>query len=155
MSKGGAVVTSGREVIEALLSRPGLYVGSQRDPESASDEKSAVARVLVQPLPGRAGVSLDYEVLSPDGTRPHHEHAVLASTPQGVMMFTAHDHADVASVLHEGQAGKFVAEDGAAPFPMEIELRVPEPGHLVYLWSYGWEGNELRVRDVGDMRVVA
>jgi hypothetical protein len=70
-----------------------------------------------------------------------------------VVLVTAHSHADVASVLHESETGTFVAdEDG--PFPMEIELRVPEAGHLVYLWSYGWEGNELRVRDVGDMRNV-
>jgi hypothetical protein len=37
---------------------------------------------------------------------------------------------------------------------MAIRLEVPEPGHLVYSWSYGWDKEPLKVRDVGDVRLV-
>jgi hypothetical protein len=38
---------------------------------------------------------------------------------------------------------------------MAIRLEVPEPGHLVYSWSYGGDKEPLRVRDVGDVRLIA
>ena len=62
---------------------------------------------------------------------------------------------NVATVIHETEPGYFPAADGAAPFPMAIRLDVPEPGHLVYSWSYGGRGEPMRVRDVGDVRRVS
>ena len=35
-----------------------------------------------------------------------------------------------------------------------IRLEVPEPGHLIYTWSYGWGDQPLQVRDIGDVRLV-
>jgi hypothetical protein len=32
---------------------------------------------------------------------------------------------------------------------------VPAAGHLVYSWSYGWEKEPLKLRDVGDVHLVA
>ena len=58
------------------------------------------------------------------------------------------------SVLPETEPGYFPGTDGQAAFPMAIRLEVPEPGELVYSWSYGSPGDELVVRDVGTLRLV-
>ena len=132
-----------------------MYVGAQADPEAHGGEAPSVARIVVSALPGGCGVSFDYEVLTAAGTIAHNEHAILARTPAGNVVITAHSHADVATVIHETEPGYFPAADGAAPFPMAIRLDVPEPGHLVYSWSYGGRGEPMRVRDVGDVRRVS
>jgi hypothetical protein len=141
------------DYVDHLVSRPGLYTGPQADPADSAASPS-VARVVVTALPGGAGVQMDYEVLSPQQGRVHLEHAVLARTSAGLVLMTSHSHAPVAAVLRETEPGYFPADDGQAPFPMAIRLEVPEPGHLVYSWSYGGQGEELRVRDVGDLRAV-
>ena len=97
---------------------------------------------------------MDYECLSPTDGRVHDEHAVLARTPGGLVLLTAHSHAPVATVLRETEPGHFPAAEGDAPFPMAIRLEVPEPGHLRYLWSYGMPGEEPQLRDVGDLKLV-
>lgn len=66
---------------------------------------------------------------------------------------TAHNHAEVASVLYETEAGYFPA-NSEEPFPMAIRIEAPEPGRLVYSWSYGRPGEEPMVRDVGDLTLV-
>lgn len=101
-----------------------------------------------------AGVSMHYEVFSPEGGRVHSELATLARTTKGIALVTAHSHADVVTVLSEADPGYFPADDGAAPFPMAIRLEVPEPGRLVYSWSYGAPGEDLAVRDVGTLRMI-
>ena len=141
------------DVIDQLLAAPGLYLGTQVTPHAPGDEVG-VARIVVTPLPGESGVSLDYEVLTPTNGRNHAEHAVLARGTKGAILMTAHSHADLATVAHETEAGYFPAADGDATFPMAIRLEVPEPGHLIYSWSYGRPGEELRVADVGDLRRV-
>jgi len=80
---------------------------------------------------------------------------VLARTPRGLVLVTAHTHADVATVLYETEPGFFPANDGDAPFPMAIRLEVPAAGQLVYSWSYGRPGEPLVVRDVGTVRVTS
>ncbi|MBV9952360.1 MAG: hypothetical protein JO291_10445 [Acidimicrobiia bacterium] len=141
------------DLVDQLISHPGLYVGSDVDPTGEHGTGAAAARIEVRPLPGGAGVSLDYECLRPDAGLVHGEHAVLARTPGGLVLLTAHLHAPVASVLHEAEPGRFPAGDDA-PFPMEIRIEVPETGHLRYLWSYGMPGEQLRLRDEGDLRRV-
>ncbi len=138
------------DIVDQLLANPGLYTGSQVDP-TASHPSGSVARVVVVALPGGAGVTLDYEVLSPENGRVHQEHSVLARTPGGIVMTVAHSHADQASVLHEAEPGYFPARDGESTFPMAIRLESPSPGKLVYSWSYGSPGEPLVVRDVGTM----
>ena len=142
------------DLIDQLAAHPGLYSGSQTDPTATSEATPSVARITVTPLPGGSGVSLDYEVLSPQNGRVHAEHAVLARTPNGIVLVTAHSHADLASVLHEAEAGYFPAISGEALFPMAIRLEVPEPRRLVYSWSYGAPGEELVVRDMGSLTLV-
>ncbi|MEO8539905.1 MAG: hypothetical protein ABI577_09215 [bacterium] len=138
------------DLIDQLIANPGLYSGTQADP-TASHPSGSVARIVVTPLPGGAGVAMDYEVLSPENGRVHNEHSVLARTPGGVLLMVSHSHADRASVLHEAEPGYFPARDGEATFPMAIRLEVPAPGQLVYSWSYGTPGEQLVVRDVGTM----
>ena len=143
------------DLIDRLVASPGLYVGSQLDPTSGSNSAQSAARIVVTRLPGGSGVSLDYEALSPQNGRVHAEHALLARTPGGVILVTSHSHADVTSVLHETEPGYFPANTNEAPFPMAIRLEVPEPGQLVYSWSYGRPGEAPVVRDVGTLMIVA
>ena len=142
------------DLVELLLGNTGVYVGAQADPHDSSGAPASVARVDVSAMPGGSGVMMAYEVLSATEGVVHHEHAVLARTTGGITLVTSHSHADVTTVLTETEPGYFPAADGASPFPMAIRLEVPEPGHLVYSWSYGWEQEPLRVRDVGDVRLV-
>ena len=99
-------------------------------------------------------MAMDYEVLSPQNGLVHAEHAVLARTPGGIVLVTAHSHAPMMSVLPETEPGYFPGTEGQAAFPMAIRLEMPEPGQLVYSWSYGSPGEELVVRDVGTLRLV-
>ena len=65
-------------IVDDLLANPGLYVGID---SVAGSELRGAARILVTPLPGSAGVTLDYEVLNPampDRIRGHAEHTILA-----------------------------------------------------------------------------
>jgi hypothetical protein len=142
------------DLVQQLLARPGRYVGAARRP---GDEGEAdVARIEVSPLPGGSGAMLSYEVLSSRGEVAHHEHAVVARSSAGIVLVTSHTHADITTVVTEatGEPGWFPAADGTAPFPMAIRIEMPEPGHLVYSWSYGWGDQPLAVRDVADVRVV-
>src|ERR1700749_1299881 len=95
-------------IVEDLLDSPGLYLGIDqgRDPEDRS-----AARIIVTPLPGRAGVSLDYEIMNPatpDHLRGHAEHTILARTHDGgVVMVIGHMHAGSVAVLRETDPGVF------------------------------------------------
>jgi hypothetical protein len=142
------------DIVEALLSGVGLYCGPQLDPTDTTGGSPSIARILVTALPGGAGVSMDYEVLSCEGGRVHAEHAVLARTTKGLVLVTAHNHSDTITVVSETEPGYFPAEDGNATYPMAIRLEVPEPGQLVYSWSYGSPGEPLVVRDVGTLRLI-
>ena len=144
------------DLVDLLAGHPGLYVGPQAAPEERPGGGApSVARIEVTPLPGGSGVMMAYEVVSPTDGVVHHEHAVLARTTQGLALVTSHSHADVTTVLTETEPGYFPAAEGTAPFPMAIRLEVPEPGHLVYTWSYGWADEPLRVRDIGDVRLTS
>jgi hypothetical protein len=140
------------DIIEELTSHPGLYIGAQRDPRG--EHGSGVARIVVTVLPGKAGVTMDYEVLDANGERGHHELAVLARSGNGPVLVTAHTHADVACVLPESEPGYFTDYPSRLPFPMAIRLEVPEPGRLIYSWSYGWQDVPMELRDIGDVRLV-
>ena len=70
-------------IVDDLLANPGLYVG--KDTVVGTDLVGA-ARIVVTPLPGRAGVSLDYEVLNglaPGPVLGHIEHTLLGKADDG------------------------------------------------------------------------
>lgn len=117
------------DLVDALLAHPGRYVGIGHD---LGDDPAHtwVARILIAPLPGRAGVSIDYEAFSPENVSQHAEHSVLGRTPSGLVLVVAHPHADTIALLNEKEPGFFVAVPGASPFPMAIRLDVPEGGRL-------------------------
>jgi hypothetical protein len=142
------------DLVDQLIGKPGLYLGSSSDPTGEHPNEGSVAHVTVKALPGGAGVSFDYDVVAPDG-KHHAEHTVLGRTANGLAIITAHSHGNVVTVAPESEPGYFVAPDGASPFPMAIRIEVPEPGHIIYSWSYGMPGEDLQVRDIGDVKLVA
>lgn len=143
-------------IVDDLLTNPGLYVG--KDTFVGSDRVGA-ARIVVSPLPGRAGVSLDYEVL--DGLAPgpvlgHIEHTVLGQAEDGsTVMVIAHTHGQGIAILRETQPGVFEPGDVAVPYPMKVVVSVPEPGRLRHAWWYGSPGEQAVERDVAELEIVA
>jgi hypothetical protein len=139
-------------IIDDLLANPGLYIGVDR---IAGTEHTGVARIVVTPLPGRSGVSLDYEVVStakPEDGRSHVEHTMIAHTHAGrSIMVVAHPHADSVAVLRETEPGVFEPDDEPAAFPMKVVVSVPESGRIRHSWWYGRPGGAAVERDISDV----
>jgi hypothetical protein len=142
-------------VVDDLLANPGLYVGT--DTVVGTDLVGA-ARIVVAPLPGRAGVSLDYEIfnaVAPGPVRGHVEHTIIGKADDGsTVMVIAHTHGAGISILTETAAGTF--EPSAkehAPYPMKVVVSVPSPGRLRHAWWYGSPGDELVERDVAELEI--
>jgi hypothetical protein len=142
-------------IVDDLLACPGVYLGIDLDAES---EGRGAARLVVTPLPGRAGVALDYEVLNPstpDHLRGHIEHTIVARTHRGgVVMVIGHMHADCVAILHETEPGVFEVGTEGSPFPMKVMLSIPERGRLRHSWWYGRPGEEAVERDVSVLTLV-
>ncbi len=106
---------------------------------------------MVTPLPARAGVTVDYETFdatNADRVQPHIEHAIIGRLHGGgTILVSGHAHADTVAVLRETSPGEFTMGDEPAAFPMAISISAPEPGRLVYVWSYGAPGEEPVPRD--------
>jgi hypothetical protein len=136
-------------IVDDLLAHPGLYLGV--DTLEGTDQRGA-ARIVVTPLPGGAGVTIDYEVLNPahpDEVRGHVEHTMLARTNDGgTVMVIGHPHASTVAVLRETDPGTFEVGPEGSPFPMKVVVSMPEPGLLRHAWWYGRPGGEAEERDV-------
>jgi hypothetical protein len=140
-------------IIDDLLANPGTYIGIDRDPDGRGE---SAARIVVTPLPGGNGVMVDYETFSatnpPDRIRGHAEHAVLGRTDGGgAILVSGHIHGDSVTVLRETQPGVFELGDEPSAFPVAIRIEVPEPGRLLYVWSYGAPGEEIVERDIAEV----
>jgi hypothetical protein len=139
-------------IVDDLLAHPGLYLGI--DIVAASDLRGA-ARLVVAPLPGRAGVTLDYEVLNaatPEQIRGHVEHTLVARTHDGgTVMVIGHPHAESIAILRETDPGTFELGAEDSPFPMKVLLSMPAPGRLRHAWWYGPPGGEAVERDVSEL----
>jgi len=144
------------DLVDRLLGQTGLHVGTSSD--TRDDAAPQAARIMVTALPGRSGVTFDYEGLNLLTTheRPfgHAEHAVLAQTATGLTLYSANIHAPILMELHETQPGDFEAPAGASPFPLAIRVEVPSAGRLLYTWSFGDPGGEFSVRITGDVTLV-
>ena len=143
-------------IVEDLIANAGVYLGTGHDPTDTRDHARAqAARIVVTPLPNGVGVAIDYETFNaadPDRVQPHVEHAIVGrSHDGGAVLVTAHSHADSVAVLRETAPGEFTMADDAGPFPMAITITVPEPGRLVYVWSYGQPGQALEPRDRAEL----
>jgi hypothetical protein len=139
-------------IVDDLVANPGLYLGIDR---VAGVDHRGVARIQVTPLPGRGGVTLDYEVFNPampDNPRGHVEHTVVARTHEGgVIMVIGHPHAESVAVLRETSPGTFELGAEGSPFPMKVVISMPEPGRLHHAWWYGPPGAEAMERDVSEL----
>jgi hypothetical protein len=136
-------------IVDDLLAHPGLYIGIDSD---ARSDLPGAARIVVTPLPGGAGVTLDYEVFNPstpERIRGHIEHTMLARTHDGgAVMVIGHAHAQSVAILRETQPGIFELGAEGSPFPMKVELSMPEPDRLRHAWWYGAPGEDAIERDV-------
>jgi hypothetical protein len=142
-------------IVDELLAHPGLYIGIDT---VARSEVRGAARMVVTPLPGAAGVTLDYEIFNPtnpDRIRGHVEHTMLARTHDGeTVMVIGHPHAPSVAILRQTEPGTFELGAQSAPFPMKVEVSMPEPGQLRHVWWYGPPGQEAIERDVAVLRRV-
>ena len=142
-------------IVDDLLAHPGLYLGI--DSVVDSDVRGA-ARLVVTPLPGASGVTLDYEIFNPaqpDRLRGHDEHTIVARTHDGgTIMVIGHPHASSVAVLRESstEPGTFELGDEPSPFPMKVVVSMPEPGVLRHSWWYGRPGDVAVERDVSVMQ---
>jgi hypothetical protein len=136
-------------IVDDLLANPGLYLGLDH---VEGTEYEGAARIVVTPLPGESGVSLDYEVLNPahpDNVRGHVEHTILARTHDGgTVMVIGHPHASTVAVLRETEPGTFEVGAEGAPFPMKVVVSIPAPGQIRHAWWYGRPGGTAEERDV-------
>jgi len=139
-------------IVDDLVAHPGLYLGI--DSVAGSDLRGA-ARMIVTPLPGGSGVSLDYEIFNParpDRLRGHVEHTMVARTHDGAtVMVIGHPHANSVAILRETDPGTFELGDASSPFPMKVVVSMPEPGRLRHVWWYGAPGDQAVERDVADL----
>jgi hypothetical protein len=144
------------DLVDRLLGQTGLHVGTSSD--TREDAAPQAARIMVTALPGRSGVTFDYEGLNLQTTheRPfgHAEHAVLARTTTGLRLYSANIHAPLLMELRETEPGGFEAPAAASPFPLAIRVEVPSTGRLLYTWSFGEPGGEFSVRITGDVSLV-
>jgi hypothetical protein len=142
-------------IVDDLIANPGTYLGVDHD---TAGRGSAAAKIVVTPLPGGAGVALDYETFNPaagDHVRVHAEHAMIGRVQGGgAVLVTGHNHGDVVTVLRERESGVFVLGDEPSAFPMAIKISIPEPGRLVHIWAYGPAGEEAVDRDRAELRLV-
>jgi hypothetical protein len=141
-------------IVDDLLARPGLYIGKD---VVAGTELVGSARILVTPLPGGAGVSLDYEIfnaLAPGPVRGHAEHTIIGKADDGAtVMVIAHTHGEAITILRETEPGTFEAGDTPLPYPMKVVVSVPRPGALRHAWWYGSPGEDPTERDVADLEL--
>jgi hypothetical protein len=138
-------------IVDDLLAQPGTYVG-------VDSHRHHAAKIVVAPLPGGGGVSLDYETFAADHepVLAHAEHAVVGRTAGGdAILVSGHSHADTVAVLREREPGVFVTAGEPSAFPMAIRIEVPESGRLVHAWSYGRPGEEPEERDRAELTRLA
>jgi hypothetical protein len=143
-------------ILDELIANAGVYLGVGRDPhDEPHGPRVQAARIEVTPLPNNTGVAVDYETFNPasaDRLQPHREHAVIGRRHDGgCVLVTAHSHADSVALLQETAPGEFTLVDESAPFPMAISISIPEPGRLVYVWSYGPPGGVAEPRDRAEL----
>jgi hypothetical protein len=139
-------------IVDDLLDQPGLYVGFDRVRDAS---RVGAARVLVTPLPGRAGVTLDYEIINPSTPERlygHVEHTMIGRSHEGPNLMVISDmHAASLAILRETDPGVFELCGAPAAYPMKVVISVPEPGHLHHAWWFGAPGEDAVERVVAEL----
>jgi hypothetical protein len=139
-------------IVDDLLGQPGLYVGLDH---VANADRTGAARIVISPLPGRAGVTLDYEIFNPstpERLHGHIERTLIGRTHDGPNVMVISDmHAPSLSILRETEPGVFELEGAPSAYPMKVVISVPEPGRLHHAWWFGAPGEEPIERVVSDL----
>ena len=142
-------------IVDDLLANPGLYVGTD---SVVGTDRIVAARIVVSPLPGAAGVSLDYEIfdaVAPGPVLGHVEHTVIGKADDGTtIMVIAHTHGAGIAILRETEPGVFEPGEGPVPYPLKVVVSVPEPGRLRHAWWHGPQGGVAEERDVAELQLV-
>ena len=142
-------------IVDDLLASTGLYVGTDT---GLAETRVAAARIGVTPLPVRAGVSLDYEVLNAAANAPglgHAEHTVIGTADDGTtIMVIAHTHGQGISILRETEPGVFEPGDVPVPYPIKIVITMPAPGRMRHAWWHGRPGEDATEQDVAELDLV-
>ena len=139
-------------IVDDLLANPGVYLGTDRSPGT---DRVAAAKIVVTPLPGGAGVTLDYELFNAVQHGPilgHAEHTVIGKANDGVtVMVIGHTHGESLAILHETEPGTFELGPEGSPYPMKVVVSVPTPGRMRHAWWYGQPGEEATEREVAEV----
>ena len=139
-------------IVDDLLAHPGLYLGI--DTPKRLDTKGA-AKIVVTPLPGGAGVSLDYELFNaefPEMVRGHAEHTVIGKTHDGqTYMVIGHVHSPALDILRETSPGTFEVGPEGSAYPLKVVVTMTSPGTLRHAWWYNSPGQEPVEQDVAEL----
>jgi hypothetical protein len=143
---------AGVSIVDDLLANTGTYYGI----DTVQQRKlTGASRVVVTALPGKVGVSLDYEILNPafpEGVLGHIEHTVIGrSHSGGAVMVVADTHSGALSMLRESSPGVFDTSDEPLPYPMKVVVSVPEPGRIRHSWWYNRPGEAALEQDVSEL----
>jgi hypothetical protein len=139
-------------IIEELLAHPGLYLGVDH---VVNPDRVGAARIVITPLPGQSGVTMDYEIFNPSTpTRllGHVERTIIGRSHEGPSVMVISDmHAASVAILRETQPGVFELGSEVAAYPMKVLISMPEPDHLHHSWWFGAPGEEAVERVVTDV----
>jgi hypothetical protein len=141
-------------IVDDLLANPGLYVGIDRAQET---NRVGSARLVVTPLPGNTGVTLDYEIYNAttEPVRGHAEHTVIGRAHGGgLIMVIADIHAGALVTLHETEPGTFEPGPDGSPYAMKVVVAMPEPGVLHHHWWYGSPDEGATPKELADLTLV-
>jgi hypothetical protein len=139
-------------IVDELLASPGLYVGLDH---VTNADRVGAARIVITPLPGRSGVTLDYEIFNPstpDRLHGHIERTMVGRTHEGPNVMVISDmHAPSLAILRETEPGVFELRGEPSAYPMKVVISVPAPGRLHHAWWFGAPGEEAVERVVADL----
>jgi hypothetical protein len=139
-------------IVDDLLAHPGLYLGVDH---VVNADRVGAARIVVAPLPGQAGVTLDYEIFnpsSPERLLGHVERTMIGRSHEGPSVMVISDmHAASLAILRETQPGVFELGSEVAAYPMKVVISMPEVDHLHHSWWFGAPGEEAVERVVADV----
>lgn len=130
-------------IVDDLLASPGLYLGVDRIVDS---DRVGAARIVITPLPGNSGVTLDYEILNPSTPERllgHIERTIIGRSHDGPAVMVISDiHAGSVAILRETEPGLFELGNEVAAYPMKVVMSMPEPDHVHHSWWYAAPGEE-------------
>ena len=139
-------------IVDDLLAHPGLYLGVDH---VVNADRQGAARIVITPLPGQSGVTLDYEIFNPSTPERllgHVERTIIGRTHEGPSVMVISDmHAASVAILRETGPGVFELGSEVAAYPMKVVISMPEVDHLHHSWWFGAPGGEAVERVVADV----